>query len=193
MTADVITAALDVVDLSLPEVKLIRPRKFADQRGYFIETYSRRLYADAGIACEFVQDNQSLSIRAGTVRGLHFQAPPAAQAKLIRVLRGAVFDVAVDIRRERATYGRWCAATLTATGGEQMFIPRGFAHGFCTLEPDTEVVYKVDGYYAPGHERGIAWDDPDIAITWPVETGSAFLSPRDERLPRFVDFISPFS
>ncbi len=184
---------MDIASLDIPDVKLIRPKRFGDPRGYFVETYSRRHYAGAGIACEFVQDNQSLSTRSGTVRGLHFQVPPDAQAKLVRVLRGAVFDVAVDIRRNSPTYGRWCAATLTAAGGEQLFVPRGFAHGFCTLEPDTEVAYKVDVYYAKAREGGIFWNDPDLAIGWPITPGSDFLSESDAKLPRFVDFASPFS
>jgi dTDP-4-dehydrorhamnose 3,5-epimerase len=184
---------MDIASLAIPDVKLIRPKRFADPRGYFVETYSRRHYADIGIACEFVQDNQSLSTRPGTIRGLHFQLPPDAQAKLVRVPKGSIFDVAVDIRRNSPSYGRWCGTTLTAAGGEQMFVPRGFAHGFCTLEPDTEVAYKVDGYYAPGREGGLVWNDPDLAIVWPIEPGGVFLSESDARLPRFVDFASPFS
>jgi dTDP-4-dehydrorhamnose 3,5-epimerase len=184
---------MDIASLDIPDVKLIRPKKVVDPRGFFVETYSRRDYAAAGIACEFVQDNCSLSTRSGTVRGLHFQRPPAAQAKLVRVLRGAIFDVAVDIRRHSPTYGRWCGVTLTADGGEQVFVPRGFAHGFCTLEPDTEVAYKVDDYYAPEHNAGIIWDDPDIAVRWPVEAAHACLSDSDRGLPRLAGFDSPFS
>jgi dTDP-4-dehydrorhamnose 3,5-epimerase len=123
-----------------------------------------------------VQDNQSLSARPGTVRGLHFQGPPAPQAKLVRVLRGSILDVAVDLRRGSPTFGRWCGAMLTASGGEQLFLPRGFAHGFCTLEPDTEVAYKMDGYHAPECEAGVLWNDPEIGISWPVDAATAILS-----------------
>jgi dTDP-4-dehydrorhamnose 3,5-epimerase len=183
---------IDVTSLAIADVKLIRAKIFFDPRGHFVETYSRRHYAAAGIACEFVQDNCSLSTRIGTVRGLHFQLPNAAQAKLVRVLAGAVFDVAVDIRRGSPTYGRWCGITLTARGGEQTFVPRGFAHGFCTLEPDTQVAYKVDAYYAPDRSRGLAWNDPDIAIRWPAEANDPCLSESDARLPPFAGFDSPF-
>ncbi|RXT53751.1 dTDP-4-dehydrorhamnose 3,5-epimerase [Bosea sp. Tri-44] len=178
--------------LAIPAVVLIRPKKFGDARGYFMETWSAQDFAAAGIGAVFVQDNQSLSAARGVVRGLHFQAPPAAQAKLIRVLKGAIFDVTVDIRRGSPSYGRWCAATLTADGAEQLFVPHGFAHGFCTLEPDTEVVYKVDGPYAPQTEGGIAWDDPELAIDWPVSEAEAQLSGRDVALPGFAGFVSPF-
>ncbi|CAN7655921.1 dTDP-4-dehydrorhamnose 3,5-epimerase [Bosea sp. LjRoot237] len=178
--------------LAIPAVVLIRPKKFGDARGYFMETWSAQDFAAAGISAVFVQDNQSLSAARGVVRGLHFQAPPAAQAKLIRVLKGAIFDVMVDIRVGSPSYGKWCAATLTADGAEQLFVPRGFAHGFCTLEPDTEVVYKVDGPYAPQTEGGIAWNDPDLAIDWPVSAAEAQLSGKDAALPGFAGFASPF-
>jgi dTDP-4-dehydrorhamnose 3,5-epimerase len=183
---------MSIENLDIPEVKLIRPRRFPDSRGWFIETYSRRELARAGIVGEFVQDNHSLSIRVGTIRGLHFQVPPQPQAKLVWVLVGSVFDVAVDLRRGSPTYGRWCGATLTAQGAEQIFVPRGFAHGFCTLAPDTEVAYKVDGYYAPDCNAGIHWADPDLAIGWPAEAGNPFLSDADAALPRLAGFVSPF-
>jgi dTDP-4-dehydrorhamnose 3,5-epimerase len=178
--------------LAIPAIVLIRPKKFGDARGYFMETYSTEAFAAAGIEAAFVQDNQSLSATAGVVRGLHFQAPPVPQAKLIRVLKGVIFDVAVDIRLGSPTYGRWCAATLTADGAEQLFVPRGFAHGFCTLEPNTEVVYKVDGPYAPQTEGGIAWNDPTLAIDWPITAAEAQLSGKDTVLPGFAEFASPF-
>lgn len=181
-----------VTALDLGGILLIVPRRFGDARGYFAETYRRDAFRALGVAADFVQDNQSLSARAGTVRGLHFQAPPAAQAKLVRAIRGAVFDVAVDLRRGSASYGRWCAATLTAAGGEQVYIPRGFAHGFCTLEPDTEVAYKIDGYYAPEHDSGVLWNDPQIGIAWPVEPAEAILSERDRKLPRLGEIDPPF-
>jgi dTDP-4-dehydrorhamnose 3,5-epimerase len=178
--------------LTIPDVVLIRPKKFGDARGYFMETYSTEAFAAAAIDAVFVQDNQSLSAARGVVRGLHFQSPPAPQAKLVRVLKGAIFDVAVDIRVGSPSYGKWCAAMLTADGAEQLYVPRGFAHGFCTLEPDTEVVYKVDGPYAPETEGGIAWNDPDLAIDWPVAAAEAQLSGKDAGLPGFAGFSSPF-
>ena len=176
----------------LEGVKLFRPKKFADARGLFFETFNARTYAEAGVACVFVQDNQSLSRKAGTIRGLHFQRPPAAQAKLVRVVRGAIFDVAVDLRRGSPSYGRWCSATLTGDGGEQIFVPTGFAHGFCTLEQDTEVAYKVDSFYAPSCDAGLRWDDPDLAIAWPVRPADATISEKDAVLPFFKNFFSPF-
>lgn len=178
--------------LAIPAVVLIRPKKFGDARGYFMETWSADAFAAAGIDAAFVQDNQSLSAGRGVVRGLHFQAPPAPQAKLVRVLKGAIFDVAVDIRAGSPSYGRWCSATLTAEGAEQLFVPRGFAHGFCTLEPGTEVAYKVDGPYAPEAESGLVWNDPELAIEWPVAAAEAQLSVRDAGLPGFAGFVSPF-
>lgn len=174
-------------------IKVFHPKKFSDARGYFLESYNARTYADAGVDCVFVQDNQSLSRKAGTIRGLHFQRPPAAQAKLVRVLRGSIFDVAVDLRRGSPTYGQWFSIKLTSEGSEQIFVPRGFAHGFCTLEDETEVAYKVDGFYAPDCDAGLRWDDPDLAIEWPVAKEKAILSEKDAILPFFKDFISPFS
>lgn len=183
---------MDIASLAIPDVKLIRPKRFADPRGYFVETYSRRHYADIGIACEFVQDNQSLSTRPGTIRGLHFQLPPDAQAKLVRVPKGSIFDVAVDIRRNSPSYGRWCGTTLTAAGGEQMFVPRGFAHGFCTLEPDTEIIYKITDLYSPECDRGLAWNDPALKIDWPVEARDAILSDRDRQHPSLAELPQYF-
>jgi dTDP-4-dehydrorhamnose 3,5-epimerase len=179
--------------LAIPVVVLVRPKKFGDARGYFMETYNAEAFAAAGIAASFVQDNQSLSAARGVVRGLHFQVPPTPQAKLVRVLKGAVFDVAVDLRMGSPSYGRWCAATLTAEGAEQLFVPRGFAHGFCTLEPGTEVAYKVDGPYAPDCEGGLAWNDPDLAIAWPIAEEEAQLSGKDAGLPGLAGFASPFA
>jgi len=185
-------AAGPFTPLAIPAVILVRPRRFGDERGWFMETWSRRVFAEGGIDAEFVQDNQSFSAQVGTVRGLHFQVPPTPQAKLVRVVRGAIFDVAVDLRRGSPTYGRWCGATLTAAGGEQLFVPRGFAHGFCTVEPDTEVAYKVDGPYDPACDRGLAWDDPTLAVTWPVAPGAAVLSAKDKAQPAFAGFDTPF-
>jgi dTDP-4-dehydrorhamnose 3,5-epimerase len=185
--------SLEVKPLELEGVTLFRPKKFVDVRGYFIETFNARTYAEAGVNSAFIQDNQSLSRKAGTIRGLHFQCPPAAQAKLVRVLRGSVFDVVVDLRYASRSYGRWCSATLTGEGGEQLFVPRGFAHGFCTLEPDSEVAYKVDSFYAPSYDAGLRWDDPDLAIPWPVRPADAVVSERDACLPFFKPFVSPFA
>lgn len=184
--------SLEVKALKLDGVALLHPKKFSDERGYFVETFNAQSYAKVGIDAIFIQDNQSLSRKAGTVRGLHFQRPPAAQAKLVRVLHGAIFDVAVDLRPASPSYGQWCSATLTADGGEQLFVPRGFAHGFCTLEPDTQVAYKVDSYYAPSCDAGLRWDDPDLAISWPVEPANVVISKKDADLPFFKAFVSPF-
>ena len=146
----------------------------------------------AGIAVSFVQDNLSFSLKRGTVRGLHFQLPPSSQAKLVCVVRGSIFDVAVDLRARSPTYGQWVAEHLTADNCEQMFIPRGLAHGFCTLEPNTQVAYKVDEYYAPECDSGLWWSDPTLAIDWPVTAEDAVLSDKDRKLGRFCDFVSPF-
>jgi dTDP-4-dehydrorhamnose 3,5-epimerase len=178
--------------LEIERVLLILPKRFGDERGYLMETYRADAFRALGIGAAFVQDNQSLSARSGTVRGLHFQGPPAPQAKLVRVLSGSIFDVAVDLRRGSPTFGRWCGATLTASGGEQLFLPRGFAHGFCTLEPDTEVAYKMDGYHAPECEAGVLWNDPEIGISWPVDAATAILSERDRKLPGLRELDSPF-
>ena len=174
-----------VTPLSLPDVLLITPKRHGDARGWFAETWSRKAFAEAGLSVQFVQDNQAFSARKGTVRGLHFQQAPHAQAKLVRALKGAIFDVAVDIRTGSPTYGQWAAATLTAEGGEQLWVPRGFAHAYCTLTDDCEIFYKVDGEYAPQCEGGLIWNDPDIAIPWPI--GDAILSAKDETLPRLRD------
>jgi dTDP-4-dehydrorhamnose 3,5-epimerase len=184
--------SLEVNSLELEGVLLFRPKKFNDARGYFIKTFNARSYAEAGVDSAFVQDNQSLSRKAGTIRGLHFQRPPVAQAKLVRVLRGSIFDVVVDLRHGSRSYGRWCSTTLTGEGGEQLFVPRGFAHGFCALEPDTEVAYKVDNFYAPSFDAGLRWDAPDLAIPWPVRPADAVISEKDAGLPFFKTFVSPF-
>ena len=183
---------MELIDLAIDGVKLIKPRRIPDLRGYFVETWNRRAFGEAGIDVDFMQDNVSFSRRRGTVRGLHFQTPPMAQSKLVRVLRGSVLDVAVDIRRASPTFGRHVAATLTAAGGDQLYIPVGFAHGFCTLEADTEVAYKISGLYSPEHDTGIAWDDPDLGIAWPLEGLAPTLSDRDRKLPRLAEAGSPF-
>lgn len=173
-------------------VKLLKPRRFGDHRGFFAETYSCRVYTEKGIKAEFVQDNHSLSAAVGTVRGLHFQAPPHAQAKLVRCGRGAIFDVAVDIRRGSPTYGRWAGYTLSAENGAQLYIPAGFAHGFATLMPDSEIIYKCSDYYAPETEGSLRWDDPDIGIKWPL-TSAPVLSGKDAAAPLLAGFNSPFT
>jgi dTDP-4-dehydrorhamnose 3,5-epimerase len=175
-----------VTETNIPEVKLIAAKKFGDERGFFSETFNLERYREAGISMECVQDNHSMSGPVGTVRGLHFQIGPKAQAKLVRVVRGAVLDVAVDIRKGSPTYGHHVAAVISAKDWNQLYIPRGFAHGFCTLEPDTEFLYKVDDYYSPEHERGIQWDDPDLGIAWPVEGDKALLSAKDTENPGFA-------
>jgi dTDP-4-dehydrorhamnose 3,5-epimerase len=174
---------VEVRPLALPGPLLVRAARITDRRGYFCETYSRAAFAAAGIACEFVQDNQSGSVAAGTVRGLHFQTPPAAQAKLVRVLKGRIFDVAVDLRRSSPGYGRHVGLELAEDSGEQIFIPAGFAHGFCSLVPNTEVSYKVDAAYSPEHDRGLYWADPALGIRWPIEHSAAVLSEKDQTLP----------
>lgn len=184
--------SLKVAPLAIPDVKLVVPQRHSDSRGYFSETFNRRTLAAAGIAFDSVQDNQSFSAARGTVRGMHFQVPPLAQTKLIRVVRGTVFDVAIDFRRGSPTFGRHVSAVLSAKRGNQLYIPAGFAHGFCTLEPETEVLYKVDKYYSTEHERGFRWDDPDLAIPWPIAPAAAVLSPRDRELPRFRDIEPAF-
>ncbi|ORE90769.1 dTDP-4-dehydrorhamnose 3,5-epimerase [Stappia sp. 22II-S9-Z10] len=177
---------MDCTPLTIPDVVLLKPRRFEDDRGWFQETWNAKTLKGAGLDIAFVQDNQSLSRRAGTVRGLHLQAAPFAQAKLVRVVAGAIVDVAVDLRRGSPTFGRWTAAELSAENGAQLFVPRGFAHGFCTLTDDTEVCYKVDGFYDKASERGIRYDDPDLAIDWGF-SGPIALSEKDKILPFFKD------
>jgi dTDP-4-dehydrorhamnose 3,5-epimerase len=173
--------------LDIPEVLLITPARFGDSRGFFSETFNAARFAEAGIAGPFVQDNHSLSAAPGTVRGLHCQIGENVQGKLLRVVRGALWDVAVDIRRGSPTYGQHVAAVLSAANWAQIWVPPGFLHGFCTLEPDTEVIYKVTAPYDPAAERGVAWDDPDLALTWPVSGEAALLSDKDRVLPRLAD------
>ncbi|WP_249403882.1 dTDP-4-dehydrorhamnose 3,5-epimerase [Sphingomonas sp. CFBP 13720] len=173
-------------------VQRIRPRRHGDARGWFTETYNRDTFAALGIACTFVQDNHSLSVPAYTLRGLHFQVPPRGQDKLVRCIRGRIFDVAVDIRRGSPTFGHWVGAELSAENGEQLFIPIGFAHGFLTLEPDCEVVYKCSDTYAPAQDGGIAWDG--VGIDWPLPLGTRpELSPKDGMQPPLAGFDSPFA
>lgn len=177
--------------LHLQDVKLITPGKFSDARGFFSETYNRRAYEAFGITGEFVQDNHSRSAVRGTVRGIHFQAPPFGQDKLVRVARGSILDVAVDLRKGSPTFGQHAAVELSAENWLQLFIPIGFGHAFCTLEPDTEVVYKVTDYYAPAADGGILWNDPAIGIAWPSFAG-ALVSGKDSALPLLKNLANPF-
>ena len=173
-----------VEDAEIPAVKIVTPKKFGDARGFFSEVYNRATWEDAGLRFEFIQDNHSFSAAAGTLRGLHFQTPPFAQAKLIRVGRGRILDVAVDIRRTSPTFGKYAAVELSAENWRQMLVPVGFAHGFVTLEPDTEVLYKTTAVYSPANDRGIAWDDADIGVAWPLSAAGPTLSDKDRRWPR---------
>jgi dTDP-4-dehydrorhamnose 3,5-epimerase len=179
--------------LGIPEVILITPSRHSDARGFFSETYNRVQFADIGIDHTFVQDNHTLSSKKGTVRGLHFQSPPHAQDKLIRVCRGAVLDVAVDIRHGSPSFGKFVTAILSAENWHQLWVPKGFAHGFCTLEPETEVIYKVTDLYAPEHDKGLAWDDPDLGIQWPVSAEAAILTDKDRRHPQLYELPAYFN
>lgn len=176
----------------MPIPQLIIPRRFGDARGWFSETYNQRTLAELGIHEHFVQDNHSLSVARGTLRGLHFQTPPHAQAKLVRCISGAIWDVAVDVRAASPTYGKWVGAELTASGGEQLYIPVGFAHGFITLTDQAEVAYKTSDYYAPQCDDGLIWDDPMIAVQWPIPNVEPILSEKDQKLGLLQDFNSPF-
>lgn len=175
----------------MPVVRIV-PKRFGDARGWFAETYQRDRFKALGVDADFVQDNQSLSRPKGTLRGIHFQTPPHAQAKLVRCIRGRIWDVAVDLRAGSPTYGKWVGAELTAEAGEQLYVPVGFGHAFVTLEPDCEVAYKASDFYAPECDAGIAWDDPDLAITWSLAGQTPELSGKDANLPRLKDFVSPF-
>ena len=181
------------LDPALPDVKLVRPRRHGDARGYFMETYNQSALAFAGISDVFVQDNQSRSESAGTVRGLHFQTPPFAQAKLVRCTSGRMLDIALDIRVGSPSYGRHVCVELSDDNAWQLYIPVGFAHGFVTLVPGTEIQYKVSAGYSAAHDAGILWNDPALGIAWPVAVdAAAILSDKDRRLPRLADYRSPF-
>lgn len=181
-----------IEDTEIPEVKLIVPPRFGDDRGWFSETWNGAKMAEAGLAFDFVQDNHSLSKPVHTLRGLHYQAPPFAQTKLVRVARGRVLDVAVDVRPKSATYRKWVAVELSAEGGEQLLVPRGFLHGFLTLEPDTEVLYKVDAPYSKESDGAIRFDDPDIGVDWGVDPAKILLSAKDAAAPALKGWNNPF-
>ncbi|MCA8901937.1 MAG: dTDP-4-dehydrorhamnose 3,5-epimerase [Hyphomonas sp.] len=184
--------SLKVEPLAIPDVKLVTPARFGDARGFFSEIYNEQRFREAGIEAHFVQDNHSLSAEVGTVRGLHFQAPPFAQAKLVRVMRGAILDVAVDVRKASPTYGKWVSAELSAENWAQMYVPRGFLHGFVTLTPDAEIAYKVDNYYSKEADGAVLWCDETLGIDWGIAADAAVLSDKDRTAQAFAEFVSPF-
>tara|TARA_B110000977_G_scaffold28777_1_gene37102 strand:- start:589 stop:1149 length:561 start_codon:yes stop_codon:yes gene_type:complete len=182
---------MEIIETMLAGVKLLKPIRFGDNRGFFAETYNCRVFEGLGIDVDFIQDNHSLSSVVGTVRGLHFQAPPSAQAKLVRCGRGAIFDVAVDIRCGSSTYGQWVGYELSAENGIQLYIPSGFAHGFVTLEHNSEIIYKCSDYYDAKTEGSLRWNDPELRIEWPI-VGDVIIKEHDAKAPLFVNFNSPF-
>lgn len=182
---------MQIEQTPLPGVVILTPARFGDARGFFSESWSRKRLADAGLDIDFVQDNHSVSAKAGTVRGLHFQSPPHAQAKLVRCGRGVLFDVAVDIRRGSPTYGQWVGVELSAENGRQLLIPAGFLHGFATRVDDTEIVYKCSDYYAPECDGSVAWDS--VGIDWSLGGLEPVLSAKDAAAPRLADFTTPFA
>ena len=184
---------MQVITTEIAEVKEIRPVRHGDARGFFSEIFREDLLRQHGIETAFVQENHSLSVDRGVIRGLHFQTPPMAQAKLVRAGAGSILDVALDIRQGAPTYGRHVAVVLSAAQGNQLFVPEGFAHGFCTLEPNSEVIYKVNRYYSPEHDRGILWNDPALGIRWPVEDAEAVLSDKDRRQPPLAELPPVFA
>lgn len=184
---------MDISSLDLADVKLLTPRHIGDERGYFAETFRADMFAQQVGDFTFVQDNESLSARKGTIRGLHFQSEPHAQGKLVRCTAGALFDVAVDIRRGSSTFGQWVSETLTPENGKQLWIPPGFAHGFCSSEPNTVICYKVTGYYSAECDRGLRWDDPAIGIAWPDVADADTLSPKDRQQPLLADLPEYFT
>jgi dTDP-4-dehydrorhamnose 3,5-epimerase len=183
---------MEVLNTAIPDVKVLVPKKHGDHRGFFSETYSKSVLHGHGIDCDFVQDNHSLSARPGVVRGLHYQFGAAAQCKLVRVIRGKIFDVALDIRRGSPTFGQWVGEVISADNWRQIYVPVGFAHGFSVLAPDTEVIYKVSTPYSPADERGIRWNDPALRIDWHVPAAEAILSDRDTKHPLLKDAVDLF-
>ncbi len=184
---------MQIRSTAIPDVKIITPVRHVDRRGFFCEVYNRRALADLGIDLEFVQENHSYSRRRGTLRGLHFQKPPAAQTKLLSVVHGSIVDVAVDLRVGSPSFGRHVKIELSAAASDQLLCPKGFAHGILTMEPDTELIYKVDNYYAPDLDAGVRWDDPDLAIDWPIPPDEIILSDKDRNLPRLRDLPPVFT
>lgn len=184
---------MQIESLEIADVKLITPTRKVDPRGFFSETYKKAFLAERGIDLDFIQENHSMSRAVGVLRGLHFQIPPFAQDKLVRVVRGRIFDVAVDIRHGSPSFGQWVGAELSADAWNQILVPVGFAHGFVTLEPDTEVIYKVTAPYAPDHDRGMAWNDPGIAVDWPLNGVQPTLSDKDTKHPTLAELPVYFS
>ncbi|BBC71329.1 dTDP-4-dehydrorhamnose 3,5-epimerase [Altererythrobacter sp. B11] len=184
---------MKITPLRIPDIKLVTPHQIGDERGYFAEIFRADVFAKACGHWTFVQDNESRSAKAGTVRGLHFQSEPSAQGKLVRCTAGALFDVAVDIRRGSPTFGEWVGETLTPTNGRQLWLPPGFAHGFCSLEPDTVICYKVTSYYSAECDKGLAWDDPAVGVTWPEAIDPSTLSAKDRTQPRLGDLPEYFA
>lgn len=178
------------IKTTLQDVYLFEPKVFGDHRGFFMETYNHQMFEEAGLSFNFIQDNHAMSAEAGTLRGMHFQLAPYAQTKLVRVIKGAVYDAIVDIRKGSPTYGQWEGFILSEENKRQLLVPQGFAHGYCTLTKDTEFVYKVDNYYSPDCDRGLAWDDPQLNIQWP--TTNPILSEKDKKQPLFKDLDCPF-
>lgn len=183
---------MNVTETALPGVLKLEPRRFADDRGWFSEAWSARTMATSDLSFDWVQDNHSHSVEAGTVRGLHYQSPPMAQTKLVRVARGAVLDVAVDVRAGSPTYCKWVAVELSEDNAAQLLVPKGFLHGFVTLTPGTDVLYKVDAFYSGEHDGGVRFDDPDLNVDWGLDPAQAVLSEKDATAPRFADWKSPF-
>ena len=183
---------MQIEETALSGVVILVPRRFGDDRGFFSETWNARALADAGLALDFVQDNHAWTRDAGTVRGLHFQGPPSAQDKLLRVVRGRIMDVAVDVRKGSPTYGQWVGVELSAETGRQLLVPRGFLHGYATLSPDCDVVYKCTDYYAPQTEGAVRFDDPDLGIDWGIDPAQAILSDKDAAAGSFAELDSPF-
>ena len=183
---------MQVENTAIADVKIITPNKFGDHRGFFSEVYSRKAWAEAGLDYEFVQDNHSFSVEVGVIRGLHFQTEPFGQDKLVRVAKGRVLDVAVDLRRRSPTYGKHVAVELSAANWRQLLVPIGFAHGFCTLEADCEVLYKVTNIYSPAHDKGLAFDDPALGIDWRIDLAKAVLSDKDRKQPRLAELGAMF-
>jgi dTDP-4-dehydrorhamnose 3,5-epimerase len=177
---------MQVIPTAIPDVKVLVPKQFKDHRGFFSEVYSRKALKEAGIPADFLQDNHSLSVEKGVLRGLHYQVAPMAQDKLIRVVRGSILDVAVDVRRSSPTFGRHVTEVISAENWRQVYVPVGFAHGFVTLEPNTEVLYKVSAFYSPEYERGIKWNDPTLGIDWGIAESQAILSGRDQQHPHLA-------
>jgi dTDP-4-dehydrorhamnose 3,5-epimerase len=181
---------LKLVKTKLEGVLIIEPDVFGDSRGFFMESYSKQKFQELGLEHELIQDNHSLSVQAGVISGLHYQSSPTAQSKIVRVLSGAIYDVAVDIRPESATFGQWVGVVLSEDNKRQLLVPKGFAHGFCTIAQNTNVLYKVDEYYSPEHDRGILWNDPELGIDWP--TNNPILSEKDKHQPLFKQMQQQF-